>query len=527
MTESNFSTLSLAGRALEIPLREPQKELIESAKESLRKGHKRIILQAVTGFGKTWVAAAIISAAVEKGRSVLFLAPRRELVYQASETLEKFGIHNDIVMAGEDTDWYWPVKVASKDTLYQRGIKNNRMSMPPADLIIGDEVHLSLSPSWRAIFDYYAQSTLIGFTATPAGPKGRGLGEIYEDIVFAWPMQKLIDHGYLVPARYFAPTDPDLSGIAIDHKTGDYAIEGAGGIAALMDDTAIIGDVYQNWRRIAGNKQTVVFGCTRAHGQHLCHEFLRHGVKAEYVDGETPTELRKAIFGRIKSGETQVLCNCLVLTYGVDIPSLECAVIARPTKDIRMYLQICGRVLRISPDTGKTEAIIIDHAGVIKEHGYVTDPVPWSLDGKESVYERKERMQRQRKEKGEKIPKDIQCCKCSAIFRGRHDCPSCGFVAIPRGEPIPVIEAQLQEVRREVSGQPNHAARAIFYGQLKQYARDHGYQPGWAVHKYRERYGVLPWDENVKDAPLCPVTQNVANWIKHQQIRWAKSRRAA
>lgn len=797
----------------------------------------------------TRVAAAIIQSAILKGRTALFLAPRRELVYQASETLKGFGIQNDIIMSGEDTGYYWPVKVASKDTLYHRGIKNARMIMPTADLVIGDECftpdveiltedgfvrfdalkkgkrvaqydegnisfvqpydyiekdysgdivnlysdnlidldmtpghellvkwpnewrkqsvdrvkfnhnkqmavaglstfeddgqltpherliialqadgsvrrettvgysvdfhfskprkiaaiesiareggfklsevkgslgsgnvnykrrflvhrlpyvsknltehfditrlsakkakaiideamtwdghvredrqsqlyfsstderavdfyqsvallagyrtrkaiqkdarkesyrdvhrlyiqngtnligcqaikkkswryegkvccvrvpagnivvrrngrpliigncHLALSHSWKAIFDYYRSATLIGFTATPAGPRGRGLGEIYEDIVFSWPMQKLIDHGYLVAARYFAPTDPDLSDIAIDYKTGDYAIEGVNGVASRMDETQIIGDVYQNWERIAGDKQTVVFGCTRAHGQHLCHEFLRHGVKAEYVDGETPTELRAAIFSRIKSGQTQVLCNCLVLTYGVDIPSLECAVIARPTKDIRMYLQVCGRVLRPSPATGKTEAIIIDHAGVIKEHGYVTDPIPWSLEGKETVYERKERIQKKKTEEGEKIQKDIKCCRCSAMFRGRRDCPSCGFVAIPKGEPVPIIEAELHEVNRDDESlqrkrnrEISFEAKAWFYGQLKQYAKEKGYKPGWAARKYQERYSVWPNDKRVSKAPSRSVTKNVANWIKNQQIRWAKARSSA
>jgi hypothetical protein len=105
---------------------------------------------------------------------------------------------------------------------------------------------------------------------------------------------------------------------------------------------------------------------------------------------------------------------------------------------------------------------------------------------------------------------------------------------IPRGEPIPVIKAELQEVKREEQSlqkkrnkEVSYEAKAMFYGQLKQYAKDHGYKPGWAIHKYEARYGVAPWDKRVKDAPPRSVTKNVANWIRHQQIRFAKSRKAA
>ena len=141
-------------------------------------------------------------------------------------------------------------------------------------------------------------------------------------------------------------------------NNSDYVTESLG---EHMDKPALIGDIVSNWYRIVRDKKTVVFCTTCAHSRHVRDEFLRLGIKAEHLDGKTEQDERKAILDRVQTGETQVLCNVFVASYGLDIPSLECAVLARPTKNITLYLQTIGRVLRISE--GKTEAVVIDHSG--------------------------------------------------------------------------------------------------------------------------------------------------------------------
>jgi hypothetical protein len=106
-------------------------------------------------------------------------------------------------------------------------------------------------------------------------------------------------------------------------------------------------------------------------------EFRLAGVAAEHVDGSTETSERRRILKGLKDGRVQVVCNVNVLTEGWDLPECACAVIARPTKSVSMYLQMAGRILRTAP--GKTEAIILDHAGCTRLHNLVTAPREWTL----------------------------------------------------------------------------------------------------------------------------------------------------
>src|SRR3546814_7641235 len=159
-----------------------------------------------------------------------------------------------------------------------------------------------------------------------------------------------------------------------------------------MDTPQLVGDVVENWMRIARHRSTVVFCVNRAHSRNVRDEFLAQGIRAEHVDGETPTDERAAILARVRSGETQVLCNVFVASYGLDIPTLDCAVLARPTKNIALYMQTVGRVMR--PAERKADALVIDHSGAVKENGFVDDFIPWSLDESEKVKDRKLKLSR-------------------------------------------------------------------------------------------------------------------------------------
>ena len=151
--------------------------------------------------------------------------------------------------------------------------------------------------------------------------------------------------------RSVAPSKPDLAGIKLN-KDRDYNETQLG---KRMDNAKLIGDIVDNWLRIAPLRRTVVFCVNVSHSKSVCAAFERIGVVAEHLDGETPADERADILERVKNGSTQVLCNVFVASYGLDIPSLDCCVLARPTKNITLYLQTVGRVLRTFP--GKIDAI--------------------------------------------------------------------------------------------------------------------------------------------------------------------------
>ena len=136
---------------------------------------RAVLLQAPCGAGKTVMAAEIIRRFLEDNKRILFLAHRRELVFQCGDKLKKLGIEFAYLMAGEERSLIPDVTVASIQTLVAR-IARKRIDPPLADLIIVDECHHIVSKTQLRIIDHYPQAKIIGLTATPVRGDGKGLG---------------------------------------------------------------------------------------------------------------------------------------------------------------------------------------------------------------------------------------------------------------------------------------------------------------------------------------------------------------
>lgn len=500
-------------------MRPYQEQAVVDIRRSLAAGHRSVLLQLATGAGKTRIAAEICRMAQAKRTNVLFLAPRRELITQAAQAFSRQGLWPGIIMAGEPMKRTAELQVASFDTLHARAIRSDRMKLPEAGLVIVDEAHLSLAETRKAIIEHYREARIIGLTATPARADGRGMGELYDDLVMGPSIRHLTDEGHLVPLRYFAPTEPDLSALRMN-RDGDYAETG---LARRMDTPQLVGDIVDNWLRIARHRLTVVFCVNRAHSRHVRDRFLAEGIRAEHLDGETPTEERAAILARVASGETQVLCNVFVASYGLDIPALDCAVLARPTKNIALYLQTIGRVMRTADR--KVDALVIDHAGAVKENGFVDEFIPWSLEAEGKVKDRKLSLSREAAE-----PKPLTCARCQAQFKGRRECPACGYAMLPPTASIPTHQADLVELeraKRKDNREATWGEKQAFMAGLKAFAAEHGHKEGWVAHKYRAKFGVWPNDARVRDVEPQAYSPELRSWLKSQQIRWAKSRERA
>lgn len=494
-------------------LRKYQSRIIESLRTILR-SHRRPVVVAPTGSGKSVIATEIVKNCQTNHASTLFLAPRRELIYQIHAMFEEADIRSGIIMAGEAYNLYADHQIASFDTLHVRAIRKDKIGMPKADVVIVDEARLSMSKSKQEILAYYKDKIVIGLDATPARSDGTGLGEYYDSMVNEVSVRELMDLGYLVEPEYYAPSTYDLSGVA--QTKSDYIVES---LARAVDKPKLIGEIFDNWIRLAGNKRTVIFCTNRKHSRHVRDEFLRHGIAAEHVDGETPKDERKDIFNRVYCGKTQVLTNVFVASYGWDCPPVECCVIARPTKNIALYLQQAGRILR--PFEGKEVATIIDHTGVVGRFGFLDDPIPWTLEGKD-IRELKKEVDEERH-----APKEIICTQCATIFSGQRDCPRCGHQLIPGAEDIPTKKADLVKVKRKnLTKDSPLPERLMFYQMLSHYGAGKGYKQGWASNKYRNKFGDWPLFGNV--VPI-PPNKEVLNYIKSRNIAYfaVKGRRNA
>ena len=204
--------------------------------------------------------------------------------------------------------------------------------MPQADLVIVDEAHHAPADTYRRVLAKYPDAIVIGLSATPCRKDGRGLGNLFEVLIECPQIAELIDGKYLVPTIIYAPTTPDLRGVRT--QAGDY-VESQ--LAERMDKAELIGDIVTHWHRHAERRRTVVFATNVAHSIHLRDEFVKSGVKAEHLDGSTPTEDRDAILRRLANGDTEVICNCAILCEGWDSPEVSCLVLGRPTKSLGCF----------------------------------------------------------------------------------------------------------------------------------------------------------------------------------------------
>jgi superfamily II DNA or RNA helicase len=492
-------------------LRADQSEALESLRQSVANGKRRIVLQCPTGWGKTVLAAALGERARAKGRKVLFTVPALSLIDQTVEMFYAQGMRDlGVIQATHHmTDWSQPVQIASVQTLKRR-------PLPDTHVVLLDEIH-----QWHKAYETWlhadttpawANVPVIGLSATPWT---RGLADWFDDYVRASTTQELIDQGLLSPFKVYAPSHPDLSGVRT--VLGDYH---EGELAARMSQQKLVADAVETWCRLGENRPTLCYAVNCAHAKHLQEKFQQAGVACEYQDANTRSDERAIIRAKFHRGEVQVVCNVGTLTTGIDW-DVRCISLCRPTKSDMLFVQIVGRGLRTA--AGKDHCLILDHSDNHIRLGFVTDidaSYTGLLGGKTPAHEART--------EGIALPKE--CPACAHLKPPRTaTCPACGFTTKAQNR-VAVEAGELRELRpraKPPKGQTRQALEAMgkmrLFAELKGYAVAHGYKSGWAAHKYREFHGVWPHYE-IKHVPASgTVSEEVRSWVKSRVIAWARS----
>jgi superfamily II DNA or RNA helicase len=283
-----------------------------------------------------------------------------------------------------------------------------------------------------------------------------------------------------------------------------------------MDNPKLVGDIVTHWHKFGERGKTVVFAVNVAHSIHLRDEFLKSGVRAEHLDGGTPDDDRDAILGRLASGETEVVTNCMVLTEGFDCPDIGCIILARPTKKMGLFRQMIGRGLR--PADGKTDAIILDHSGAVFHHGLPEDRVAWTLDP-----ERKATSPAHIARLTHQAGKLLECSQCGALRLGGQPCPHCSFLPKRPPRDVFVADGELGLVTNGRAHGPDYdpETRRRWHSMFAHIAEERGYKPGWIAHQYKTKFGAFPrW--NSAPEPI-PPTPEVKSWVRSRMIAFARA----
>ncbi len=491
-------------------LRQYQLDALDRLREELLV-RRRVVLQLPTGAGKTVIAAEIVKRAQGKGNRVLFLAPRRELVKQTSAALKKMGILPGVIMAGVLPAIHRDVQVASWDTVNARA----EFGMPQADLIIVDEAHLSVTKSRMAIMDHYPDCRIIGLTATPSCAGKRAMGLCWDGMVLGPSVRQLVAEGALCGVSYYGGSEVDLSRLRISN-TGEYRDDD---VESAVNRPEIVGDVVANWARLAADRRTVVFCNSIEHSISLQAEFSRTGVRCEHIDAKTPEADRAAIMDRVRSGETQVLCNVFIASYGIDIPELSCAVLARPMRSITLIMQTVGRVMRMADE--KDGAIVLDHGSVFQSMGIFPDEqIPWTLNGNDVLA--KSIVAQKSKEEA----RLVECFECHNMFKACPVCPHCGSQHRKEYKGVKVYDFDLKLLKGEAKDKASKLSEIEWYRALIAIRERRGYRPGWEDHVFKSKFGRKPDRalRNSKAVNWKSVPAEVTNFVTYTAIKRAKGR---
>lgn len=416
-----------------------QAKAIDDLRSAYRSGHRAPILIAPTGFGKSATAICMIQSALDKGKRVWFIAHLKEILNDTSSRLTDAGIKHGWIASGRDGNRSLPVQVAMVQTLVRRLDRYE-----PPDLIIVDEAHLAVANTYQQIFEWAGAGPkfnrlggahLLHLTATPCRLDGRGMGEVADIIVETCSTQDLINEGLLAAIRYYAPSEPDLSGVHT--VAGDF---NQGELAAAMDKPVITGSAVAHYRKLAHNRPAVAFCVTVEHATNVAEQFRQAGYRAVAISGESDTVERDAALQGLRDGSLDVVCNCALWVAGVDAPTIGCIILLTPTQSVVKYLQSVGRGLRTHP--GKTDCIILDHAGNVKRHGLPTDLREWTLAA----------VEKKKNAKKSEVPVKT-CAVCFATVPSIVTHCQCGAEFPVNERTIEEVEGDLVEMTTEARAQ--------------------------------------------------------------------------
>lgn len=460
-------------------LRPYQLQLVKDLYEKLSQGYRRVAIVAGTGAGKTIIASQICAHTHARGYRLLFLVHLDVLVGQTYEKMKAFGLPCGFIKAGWKEDATAPIQIASVQTMLKRTWWQNW----PADVVLYDEGHTTVfsQVGQQLIYETHRQAVHLALTATPYRLGKDQLGDHMETLVFSPVPATLQQMGFLAPMKYYgmpAGSRVDLEGVRT--VAGDFDERD---LKNACDRPELVERIVSEWFRLAPDRRTIAFCVDIEHAQHVAAAFRQAGIPADTVDGNTPIKQRHQLYRALRDGQLMLLTSCNVISIGFDEPSVEVGLLLRPTQSRALHQQQIGRVMRISPKTGKTHGIILDQAGNLMRLGFPEDIQGYTLPSSTEPHE-------------PGVAPKKQCPVCARIvWAAALVCPDCGHQWLVEAPPI--YAEELVEVVNSDRAQLESGDRAeaiAAFQRLRQKVFQEQLAPQFAMSLFYNRYGFLPED---------------------------------
>ncbi|MBD3884429.1 DEAD/DEAH box helicase [Phormidium tenue FACHB-886] len=506
-------------------LRPYQTQIIKDLYTKLGQGYRRVAIIAGTGAGKTVIGGKICADTAARGLRLMFLVHLDVLVGQTYKKMQAFGLRCGFIKAGWQEDPDAPIQIASIQTMEKRSWWRTWK----ANVVFFDEGHTTVFSQigQEIIYQTHPKAVHLAMTATPYRLGREQLGDHMQTFV-ASPIPSVLQRmGYLAPMQYYgvpADTQIDLQEVRI--VAGDYDERD---LKNACDRPELVQRIVEEWHRLTPGKRTIAFCVDVEHARHVAEAFRASGVAADVVDGSTPIKERQRLYNSLGTAKLLVLTSCNVISIGFDEPSVEVGLLLRPTKSRALHYQQVGRLLRISPETGKTCGIILDQANNLQRLGFPEDIKDY-------------RLPTQRESGEQPVTPAKQCPCCNRLVWGFvMECPGCGHtwenevqvrtdelveILSQHQKDLPMIEffrAQRQKSFREgvapsfanhlvyrkfdrmpeaswsrgaiFGDEPSLQDKYLFRDYLVGIAQRQGKDLSWVIAEFQQEFGLSDWEE--------------------------------
>lgn len=333
--------------------RPAQKLALEALAETREEDYDKALAVLATGLGKTYLAAFF----ARDYQKVLFVAHREEILEQAQASFQHVhptrstGIYNGFSKE-KDVDFLF-ASVFTLATDYHL----KQFEADTFDLIVVDEFHHAVAPTYERILQYFQPKFLLGITATPDRLDNKDVYSLCDgNVAISIHFLEAIRQNWLSPFMYYGVFDEtDYSGLKWRNHSYDEEE-----LLRLQLKEEYAKAVLDAWKE---KKQTRTIGFCSSIKQatYLSDYFNRAGYRTIALHGKTARETRLNARARLELGELDAIFTVDLFNEGVDIPSVDTLLFARPTESLAVFTQQIGRGLRLSD--GKSHCVIIDLIG--------------------------------------------------------------------------------------------------------------------------------------------------------------------
>ncbi|MEO0490563.1 MAG: helicase-related protein, partial [Cyanobacteria bacterium J06659_2] len=407
-------------------------------------------------------------------------------VGQTYEKMKSFGLRCGFIKAGWKEDPTAPIQIASVQTMGKR----DWWRRWPASIVFYDEAHTTAfsQVGQEVLYFTHPNAIHIGMTATPYRLGKGQMGDHFQAYVASPVPSTLQAMDFLASMKYYGvPTDGQIDLGDVRIVAGDYDERD---LRNACDRPELIHRIVEEWLRLTPDKRTIAFCVDIGHARHVAEMFREAGVPADTVEGGTPIKERKRLYRALRDGELLVLTSCNVISIGFDEPSVEVGLLLRPTQSRALHFQQIGRVMRISPHTGKEYGIILDQASNLQRLGFPEDIKDYHLPTS-------------REAKHSRIVPTKQCPMCTRIvLTFVTECPDCRY-EWPT-EPYVCADDMVELLSDEQLHHVQEEKMRRFFKIQRRKTFEEQHTPSWTRKIFFQTFSKWPKEEWYRNAVFGP-----------------------